>query len=515
MSRILWADDEIDLLRPHILFLQAKGYDVTTVNSGADALDALHAANYDCALLDEHMPGLSGLDTLGRIRAEGIAIPVIMVTKSEDESLMDDALGQRIADYLIKPINPRQLLLSLKKILDGAELIEQGTSVSYRDEYAQLSDAINNASSMAQWAEVYRRLCRLDVELSRVNSAMKPLLDQQLTEARKLFGRYVRSAYQSFIESSDQAQTPIPSHRILAHEVFPMLDRRESVAIVVIDNFRYDQWLAIRDIITGQTGYNVAADEVATALLPTTTQYCRNSLFAGLLPADIARHYPSLWVDESSEQGKNNNEQQLLADYLRRTGRSDIAVSYHKLTVDSRIPDILAGQKDDVTLTAVVVNFIDMLSHSRTDSEILRRLVADEQAYRELTRTWMRHSPLLTLLNRWHRKGITVILTSDHGSVRVSRPVAVSGPKDTTSNPRYKRGRQLVYNKREVFATGRPQSVGLPEGPLGSEYIFAMGDDFLVYPNNQNIHVRRLEGSFQHGGCSPDEMFIPLITLLP
>ncbi len=517
MHRILWADDEIDLLKPHILFLQKKGYDVTTANNGHDALDAAAADHFDLIILDENMPGLTGLETLQRIKIVSPQTPVIMITKSEEENIMDQAVGNKIADYLIKPVNPNQILLSIKKNLHSETLVQETTATDYRQEFSRIAMKINEASSVDDWMALYRRLAHWEIELASTDTQMDELLEMQKAEANTTFAKFVKRNYERWVrnfEHADNPDRPLMSPDIFSRKVFPLLDAGEKVFFVLIDNFRLDQWMMIRPLVAEH--FNVSDDSLYCSILPTATQYARNAIFSGLMPLTIAHMFPELWVDEDSEEGKNLNESPLIATLFERYRRR-CKFSYNKIN-DSAAGERLLRDFADLEqndLNVIVLNFIDMLSHARTESRMIRELAANSAAYRSLTESWFRHSTALELFRRIAAKGYKVVLTTDHGTIYVDNPIKVVGDRNTNTNLRYKVGKNLSYNPRQVYEIKTPQTYGLPSPNVSSTYIFATGRDFFAYPNNYNHYVQYYSDTFQHGGISLEEMLIPCITLNP
>ena len=516
MSTILWADDEIDLLKPHILFLNAKGYDVTTACSGADALALTAERDFDLIILDENMPGLTGLETLQRIKLSKPHIPVVMITKSEEENIMDQAVGYKIADYLIKPVNPSQILSSIKKNLHAGRLVSEQTTTDYRQEFARISTMISEADTVEKWMQLYRLLVHWEMELAGTDTSMDELLAMQRDEADAAFVKFVRRNYEQWLSEPGSDESPLLSTDVFKRKVFPMLDDREEgkpVFFILIDNFRLDQWAAVKPMIADSFSIN---EELYCSILPTATQYARNAVFSGLMPLDIAEMFPSLWVDEDSPEGKNLNEAPLISTQFERFRRK-CRFSYTKVN-DSPAAEKLLREFSNLMsndLNVIVLNFIDMLSHARTDSRMIRELASTDAAYRSLTESWFRHSPAIEIFRRIAAKGCRVILTTDHGTIRVDRPVKVVGDKNVNTNLRYKVGKNLNYNPKEVYEIKQPSRLGLPSPNVSSTYIFATGRDFFAYPNNYNHYVQYYNGTFQHGGISMQEMLIPLITLSP
>ncbi len=507
-DKILWADDEIDLLKPHILFLKAKGYDIVTVSNGRDALDALEQDDFSLILLDENMPGLSGLETLAQINRTHPDIPVIMITKSEEENIMDQAIGNQIADYLIKPVNPNQILLSIKKNLHSREIVAVQATSDYQQDFMRLSSQINAAVSLDDWKEVYRELVRWEIKLADTDNSMSEMLLMQKRDANSNFCKFVKRNYESWLQEENP---PLMSPAVFRRTVFPFLDRGEKVCFMLIDNFRYDQWKVVQPIISEY--FNVSED-LYTTILPTSTQYARNAIFAGLMPLQIATMYPQYWIDEDEDEGLNIHEEKLVRTQLDRFRRKE-QFCYTKLNDSSageKFVQMLSANKD-IPLQVVVLNFIDMLSHARTESKMIRELANNDAAYRSLTESWFRHSSAVEIFRRLAELGYNIILTTDHGTIRVDNPIKVVGDRNTNTNLRYKVGKNLNYNYKQVYEMHDPKKFGLPAPNLSSSFIYALNEDFFSYPNNYNYYVQYYTGTFQHGGISLQEMLVPLITL--
>ncbi|MBP3471163.1 MAG: bifunctional response regulator/alkaline phosphatase family protein [Paraprevotella sp.] len=506
---LLWVDDEIEQLRSHILFLEKKGYEVEKVSNGQDALDLCREKTYDLILLDENMPGISGLETLARIKEISPVTPVVMVTKSEEENIMDQAIGSKIADYLIKPVNPTQILLTLKKNIHRKEIVTEVAQTAYQQNFGKIGMQINDSLTLENWVEVYKRLVFWELELSGTDSNMHEILAMQKAEANQLFGKFIRKHYPEWMSSG--GERPLMSPDLFKQKVFPRLDKGEKVFFIVLDNFRYDQWRMLSAELADQFFID---EELYCSILPTATQYARNAIFSGLMPNQIATMFPDLWVDEDEEEGKNLNEEPLIRTQLERFRRKN-TFSYYKVNDSAAAEKLVAQfrQLERNDLNVVVLNFIDMLSHARTEMKMVRELASDEAAYRSITRSWFLHSPVRELFRLLAASDYRVVVTTDHGSIRVNTPVKVVGDRNTNTNLRYKLGRNLTYNPKEVLEIKDPQSVQLPSPNLSTTYIFAMADSFFAYPNNYNYYVSYYKNTFQHGGISMEEMLVPLITL--
>lgn len=512
--QILWVDDEIELLRPHIIFLEEKGYDVSTTNNGDEALEIINSKPLDIVFLDEQMPGLSGLETLTLIKNQHPNLPVVMITKSEEESIMEDAIGSKISDYLIKPVNPKQILLSLKKNLDTKKLVSEKSTFTYQQEFRNIGMEITNDLNHEEWTEIYKKLVYWELELGRSqDEGIIEVLRMQKEEANQVFAKFIEANYINWVSGRDR-NSPVLATNLLKDKLFPLLDGPRPLFLLLIDNLRYDQWKAIQPII--EEYYRVESDEIFYTILPTTTQYARNALFSGLMPSEIEKKYPQYWVSENDEGTKNKYEKELLGELLKRYGK-DIRFSYNKvlnLNVGRKLVDNLPNLLGN-KLNVIVYNFVDMLSHARTEMEIIRELADDEPAYRSITVSWFEHSPLLEIIRYLSGKGAELIITTDHGSVRVQNPVRVVGDKNTNTNLRYKTGRSLNYKPREVFEVRNPSEVYLPKNNVSTSFIFCRKNDFFVYPNNYNYYANYYRNTFQHGGVSIEEMMVPFIHLKP
>ena len=520
-GQLLWVDDEIELLRAHIIFLEKKGYEVTTVSNGTDAIDMCQEKSFDLVLLDEQMPGLSGLETLQRIKQIAPAMPVVMVTKSEEENIMEQAIGQKIADYLIKPVNPNQILLTLKKNIHRREIETEVTQSQYQQQFQQIAMKIMDCRSWQDWADVYRQLVHWELQLSSTDSQMTEMLAMQKEEANIGFSKYIKKNYLDWIKrlsplsqggaGGGGESVPLLSPRIFPDRIFPLLNSGDKVFLVVLDNFRFDQWR----VLSQEIGDLFDIDEdVYFSILPTATQYARNAIFSGLMPNKIAEMFPELWVDEDEEEGKNLNEGPLIGTQLERYRRKD-TYSYHKINTSAEADKFMQQlrQLDKNNLNVVVFNFIDMLSHARTESRMVRELANNESAYRSITLSWFRHSVIADFFRWLAQTDYKVIVTTDHGSIRCTKPVKIVGDRNTNTNLRYKLGKNLGYDSKDLFVIKNPGEAQLPSPNLSTSYVFATGDSFFAYPNNYNYYVSYYKDTFQHGGISMEEMIIPLVTM--
>ena len=509
---ILWADDEIDLLKPHILFLQQRGYDITPVSNGSDAVELAEGRAFDIVFLDEHMPGMSGLEALTQIKSNKPNLPIVMITKNEEERIMEDAIGGKIDDYLIKPINPSQILLSIKKILDNKRLVIEKTNSNYQQEFRKISMAFLDDMNHEQWTELYKKLVFWDLQMDEAdNRDMAEVLDSQKVEANLNFCRFIKRNYESWLNNPN-IDKPMLSHQLMKKKVFPELSNTVPCFLILIDNLRFDQWKTIEPLIT--EFFTVEKEETYYSILPTTTAYARNAIFSGMLPSDMVKTYPDLWVGEDEDESKNNFEDEFLAKQLKRNNLN-IKFSYNKIKKLEEGRD-LADSVNNLfgnSLNVIVYNFVDMLSHARTDMAMIRELAPDESAYRSITKSWFAHSPLFDILKKISEKKVKMIITTDHGTIRVKRPFKIIGDKSVNTNLRYKQGKNLNYEGEKVLEATKPEKFFLPKSNVSTSYVFALEDQFFAYPNNYNYYVNFYKDTFQHGGVSLEEMIIPIISL--
>ncbi|MBN2683191.1 MAG: bifunctional response regulator/alkaline phosphatase family protein [Bacteroidales bacterium] len=512
--QILWTDDEIELLRPHILFLKEKGFDVFTASNGHDAIELVKKNYFDIIFLDENMPGISGLEVLAQIKKLFPSIPIVMVTKSEEEDIMEEAIGAKISDYLIKPVIPKQILLAIKKNIDHKRLITEKTTSSYQINFGELGMKINSANTFEEWDIIYRDLVYWEIELDKAqDSNMDEVLKMQKNDANNAFCKFIKKNYTNWFDSKN-VEKPLLSPNVLKEKVFPFFGKGKKTVLILIDNFRFDQWKTLQPII--RENYKLSEEGIFLSILPTSTQYSRNSMFAGLMPADIDKIFPNLWLDDDEDGGKNMHEEELIRMNLNRFGFKDKFI-YKKINNLQAGQKLVENYKDLLNheFSVIVYNFVDMLSHARTEMKMIKELASDESAYRSLTLSWFEHSPLYELFNLLSKEEINLFITTDHGAIRVNNPVKVVGEKNISTNLRYKQGRSLGFNPKEVFEISDPDKVRLPKSNISSSYIFAIGEDFFAYPNNYNHYVKYYKDTFQHGGVSLEEMLIPIIRLEP
>ncbi|CAH8286041.1 response regulator receiver domain-containing protein [Mariniflexile fucanivorans] len=512
--KILWVDDEIDLLKPHILFLKQRNYDVTTCKSGTEAIETLETESFDIVFLDENMPGLTGLETLNEIKEKQDNLPVVMITKSEEEYIMEEAIGNKIADYLIKPVNPNQILLSLKKNLDHSRLVSEKTTSNYQQEFRKIAMDLAMVNSYEEWVTLYQKLIYWEIQLENIEDAgMFEILESQKIEANSLFGKYIEKNYAKWFQQNSDA--PIMSHTLFKDKIVPELSKEQPTLLVVVDNLRYDQWKVFEPIINNY--YKKEKENAFFSILPTATQYARNAIFSGLMPSEMEKLFPQFWKNDTDEGGKNLHEEDFLNTQLKRLGLNHLTSEFHKIT------NLKAGKKlvenfktlKNNDLTVIVYNFVDMLSHSKTEMEVVKELASNDKAYRSLTLSWFKNSPLLEMIQQAQQLGFKLILTTDHGTINVKNPSKVIGDRDTSLNLRYKTGRSLTYEAKEVLVFKDPKEVHLPSINMSSSYIFAKGDSFFAYPNNYNHYVSYFRNTYQHGGVSLEEMIIPFVVFNP
>lgn len=516
MPTVLWIDDEIDLLKPHVLFLQSKGYTVETAHSGADGLERVRQSRPDLVLLDEQMPGMNGLDVLAELGRSAPEVPVVMVTKSEEEHLMEEAIGGQIADYLTKPVNPSQVLMTAKRVLDRTRIEGEQAQRQYLQSFPELASRLSDAATPDDWYELYGDLIAFDRRLD-AEEGVRQVLDDQMREANREFARYVERRYARWLEDAGPSdERPLLSHEVVAHSVVPLLREPNAKPVVffVIDCMRLDQWQEMETLL--RPHFDVERS-MHVSILPTATPYSRNAIFAGMLPRDIAHRYPGRWSDDDDDTSKNRHEETFLLDQLQRRHLGQLRVRYDKVVSSKDGRDFGASAADLVQhdLAAVVVNFVDILAHSRSDSPVLREIAPDERAYRALTRTWFEHSWLLQAFQTLSRLDCTIVVTTDHGAIRCLHPTKVIGDRETSTALRYKHGRAIKADEKDAVVVKDPEAYGLPRQTINENYLLAKEDHYFVYPTSYHHYVNLYRDTMQHGGISMEEMLLPLMTLRP
>lgn len=510
--KILWVDDEIDLLKPHILFLEGRDYLVSTAQSGTEALQEIERDSFDIVFLDENMPGLTGLETLAEIKERRAELPVVMITKSEEEYIMEEAIGSKIADYLIKPVNPNQILLSLKKNLDHSRLVSEKTTSNYQQEFRKIAMDLSMVNTHQEWAELYQKLVYWEMELENIeDSGMFEILESQKNEANTQFCKFIDKNYPNWFDGGD---APVMSHTLFREKIMPALGKDRPTLLVVVDNLRYDQWKAFEPHLSSI--YKKTEEDLFYSILPTATQYARNAIFSGLMPSDMEKLHPEYWLNDTDQGGKNMYEKEFMRTQLKRLGLN-LNWSYHKISSlkqGRKLSDNFRSHKNE-DLTVIVYNFVDMLSHSKTEMEVIKELASTDRSYRSLTESWFKNSPLLEIIQQAAQLGFQLIITTDHGTINVKNPSKVIGDKNTSLNLRYKTGKSLTYESRDVLAAKNPASIHLPTINMSSSFIFAKSDLFFAYPNNYNHYVSYYRNTYQHGGVSLEEMIIPFAVLSP
>lgn len=511
--KILWIDDEIELLKPHVMFLEKKGYETQMINNAIDALEIIPHENFDAVLIDENMPGMGGLEALQKIKEIKPQLPIVMITKNEEEHIMEEAIGAHIADYLIKPVNPNQILLSLKKILDRNKIITEKAVGNYQQEFRNIAMDIMNARDYEDWKDIYKKLVFWELELENItDNQMSSILQNQKQEANIGFFKFIERNYYDWMQTDEK---PVLSDQVFKEWVKPHLSIDKNTLLIMVDNLRYDQWKAIEPLFS--EFYNIEKEQMYYSILPSATQYARNAFFAGMMPAEIEKRFPNEWKNDNEEGNKNQFEKEFLLDQMKRLGLSQLSLQYFKVLnadFEKKILDDFHQYKNK-NLTVIVYNFIDILSHAKTDNRIVSQLIRDDKTYRSITKNWFENSYLLQIVKKAQEEGMKVLLTTDHGTIFVRKPSQVVGDRETSTNIRYKMGRKLVYDEDDVFVIDKAEDFHLPRVNVSSKYIFAKEDIFLAFPKNYNHYVNYYKETYQHGGISMEEMIIPFVTLSP
>ncbi|MEJ8598213.1 PglZ domain-containing protein [Riemerella anatipestifer] len=511
-KKILWIDDEVDLLKPHIVFLENKGYQVTPINNVNEALEILDEKSFSLVLLDENMPGISGLDAIPLLKEKNSAMKIVMVTKSEEEHIMEQAIGSQIADYILKPVNPNQVLLSLKKNLQSDDLVEQQTKQEYQQEFRNISMELSYLNTYEDWSNYYKKILGWEIKFDKVfDNEFADLLQSQKEEANIQFAKFIERNYENWLNSNEK---PLMSHTLFKEKVKPEM-QNDKVLLLMIDNLRYDQWKVIEPLFL--KFYNKTLETSYYSILPTATQYARNAFFAGLMPSEIEKRFPDQWLNDNEEGNKNEAEQDFLKDQMKRLGLSSKTMKYIKVLNSDFEQKVLEDfhQHQNKDLVVVVYNFIDILSHAKTDNSIVNQLIRDDKTFRSLTLNWFENAPIMRLIKQAAESGFKLIITTDHGTIYVKKPSKVVGDRETSTNIRYKTGKSLSYEDSDVWAINQPEKLFLPKGNLSSKYVFAKNNTFLAYPKNYNHFVNYYKETYQHGGISLEECIIPFCVLEP
>lgn len=510
--KILWVDDEIEFLKSHIRFLKDKGYQVAEVTNGEDAVAMVSKQKYDILLLDESMPGMGGLETLNEIKEIDANLQVVMITKNEEERLMDDAIGMKIADYLLKPVSPMQIYSACRRILDSHRLQESRFSQDYVREFNNMNSMIEE-DTWESWVRIHKKLCTWDLEFDLFrDSGLEATHDEQKLTTSLQFGRFVEKNYANWVQSDER---PTMSPDIFSKFVAPHIKAKKNVFFIVIDCLRLDQWMIIeqylRDLFDVQTDYYMS-------ILPTATPYSRNAIFSGLFPDEIASRYPDKWLERSKDEiSKNRYEEFFLAEQMKHHGIDASRLKYFKIYAVQEANELKKRMVQHMLLpfVSMVFNFVDILTHGRNQSEILQQMAPNEAAFRSVVRSWFSHSVLLDILRELARRKTTVVLTTDHGSILGRRSALVYGRKDTSTNLRYKYGDNLKCDDKQAIVTRKPADYRLPVESRTKTYLFAKEYFYFVYPTNYRNYDKQYQGSLQHGGVSLEEMILPCLTLTP
>jgi len=365
-----------------------------------------------------------------------------------------------------------------------------------------------------EWIALYKKITYWEIQLETINdSSMIDILESQKQEANIQFGKFIDKNYANWLKPNVDA--PVMSHTLFREKVVPEISDKQPTLLIVIDNLRYDQWKAIEPTI--DRFYKKESENLFYSILPTVTQYARNAIFSGLTPSDMELLFPKYWKNDTDEGGKNLYEAEFLEAQIKRLGFSNLDYEYHKISNLSNGKQLVKNFKSlkNKDLVAIVYNFVDMLSHSKTEMEVIKELASNDKAYRSLTSSWFKNSPLLEIIQQAKALNFKLIITTDHGTINVSNPSKVIGDRDSSLNLRYKTGKSLTYNTKDVLVSKNPKNIHLPILSMSSSYIFAKENTFFVYPNNYNHYVNYFKNTYQHGGISLEEMLIPYVVLHP
>tara|TARA_B100001093_G_scaffold61320_1_gene51611 strand:+ start:15114 stop:16655 length:1542 start_codon:yes stop_codon:yes gene_type:complete len=511
MIKILWIDDEIDFFKSHIIILEKNGYSVQTCKSGSEALEILTKKEFNVILIDQNMPGISGTESISLMNKNLSNIPIVMISQNIDDITVDKALGLKIKDYLIKPLNPNQLLLSLKKIFNNKNLVNDSTISSYQSQFNELNNNINSCDNIDDWISLYTDIVYWELQISNTDDKdVLEIIRSQKKYANNLFCTYIEKNYQNLIIHNDF----VNSINLFRQKITNEITNKRPTLMILIDNLRYDQWKTIEPLVTED--YTLKSSSLYCSILPTTTQYSRNSIFSGLSPIEIAKKYPKFWRDEFDYENKNKFEKELLEDQLKKLNLN-INYKFFKVANNKnavRFKNNMNNLKSN-DFSVLVYNMVDMISHAKKDVKFIKEMIPTDKAYRELTLSWFKNSEIYQIIKKAKEIGLKIIITTDHGTIKVDKPSLVSGDKEISNNFRYKTSKQIHSIEKDSLSINEPTKFLLPSNSLSSCYIFAKNSTFFVYKNNYNDYVKMFTNTYQHGGISMEEILIPFVVLIP
>lgn len=512
---ILWVDDEIEMLKPFILFLTNKGFILNTTTNGDDAIVMVVNNHYDLIILDEIMPGMDGITTLNEISKINPEIPVIMLTKNEEEGLMETAIAKQISEYLIKPVNPNQILMAIKRIFQTEEIRLNRVGQEYSQFVANLNRKLFSAPDFKEWIEIYKEICKWDLIIDEMND--ENLKQTHFLEKRNCnteFCNYIEDHYKNWLSCNDR---PNLSFDVVSQYIIPQLEANKTIYFLILDCLRYDQYLAIEPFI--KEYFDIELDSYYS-ILPTATPFSRNAIFSGLLPVDIAKRFPEYWLENNElDNSRNRNEHQLLDEHVEDLGFKLNPPSKYIKVFNIEEGNFVLRKIDSFKndkLVVLVYNFLDLLAHHRSKDQILQETIPDEEAFRAFTKHWFFHSSLFEAIKLISKQENSVlVISTDHGSIRVTRATQVVGDKDTSITVRYKEGKNLSCNEKHALFLKNPKEFGLPQRNIVNNFIFSKDDYYFVYPNSYHQYQKQYNGTFQHGGVSMEEMILPVAICSP